>query len=103
MPRLNSCPVMLATPFTGELRPCNQQLEFFGIAHYRIPQGIPGAGKTITARWRQCTSCSMMSVDNFGSRILHSRKPFSKDEIERWFPTTREKRERGPRKAAASA
>ncbi len=102
MPRLNSCPAELITPFTGETRRCNQQLEFFGIAHYRIPKGLPGAGKPITARWRQCTSCLQMSVDNFGSRVLHIRRPFTKDELDKWFPTTREKRERGPRKAAAS-
>lgn len=98
MPRLNSCPTQLTTPFTGETRTCGQQLEFFGIAHYRVP----GRSK-VTARWRQCTSCGQVSVDNFGTRILHTRPPFTKDEIERWFPTTREKKERGPRKVTAVA
>lgn len=85
MPRMNSCPV------------CNQQTEFFGIAHYPLR----GRRERIQVRWRECTSCGAMLADNFGTRTLHVRKAFSKDELDKFFPTTREKRERGPRGKAA--
>lgn len=88
--RPNSCPV------------CNQQLEFFGIAHHKVF----GRRLPVHVKWFQCQSptCGMMSATNFRTRVLHTRKPFTSRELDQLFPTTREKRERGgPRKVAANA
>lgn len=86
--RLNSCPL------------CGQQLEFFGISHHKAP----GRREPVHVRWRECTACGMMHADNFGTRVLATRKAFTKDELDKLFPTTRERREKGPRgKAAARA
>lgn len=85
--RANSCPL------------CNQQIEFYGIAHYRV-RGIPFPVKV---KWYECTSCRMVHAQNFTGRIVHSRKPFTLDENKSLFPSQHEKRDRrGPRKEAAA-
>lgn len=74
------------------------QMEFFGIAHYKVK----GRRKPVTARWTMCTSCGTSQAENFLGRVLHIRTDkWTKKEIEDRFPTTREKNERNKKRRAA--
>lgn len=69
---------------------CRQQMEFFGIAHYKTKSGFP-----VTARWTMCGSCGTSQAEDFTGRILKVRTDkWTKQEMEATFPTQREKREK---------
>lgn len=75
---------------------CRQQMEFFGIGHYKVP-GL--TRRKITARWTMCTSCGTSQAEDFTGRILKVRTDkWTKKEIEDTFPTTREKSERNKKR-----
>lgn len=89
MPRVNSCPN------------CNQQIEFFGIAHYK---NRATNRKVIHVKWYDCSTCGLVHAQNFETgNIVHTRKMFSKDELRGLFPTTSDSPRRGKRVGAASA
>lgn len=86
MPRMNSCPT------------CNQQMEFFGIAHYK---NKTTKNKVVHVKWYECQSCGLMHAQaDFSGNIVHSRKPFTKDELRGLFPTTSDNPRRNKKVAA---
>lgn len=61
---------------------CRGQVEFLGIARYRT-RFHP---RPVLVRWLECTRCLMVHATNSFGKVLHSRKPFSKDELRSLFP-----------------
>lgn len=65
------------------------QTEFYGIALYKTPHHP----RPVHVRWLECRSCNTMHAVNDHGKVLHSRKPFTKDEARALFPRGKERRD----------